>query len=228
MTWSAAFMTSKDDGITWSSPNYLPAGLFGPIRAKPILLSDGTVLAGSSIESFKTWTAWIDQSKDQGKTWAMHIPIEIYPSIYTQSSSEKNKPKGIIQPSLVDLGNQHIKMYCRSTMHIGKIVTADSYDNGKVWTKATTINLPNPNSGIDALVLKDHRILMVYNHTNSGRTPLNLAIGDDGNHFEKIYTLESTPGEYSYPAMIIDGDGVVHISYTWNRIKIKYCRLRIE
>ena len=43
---------------------------------------------------------------------------------------------------------------------------------------------------------------MVYNHTPRGRTPLNLAISDDGEHWTPWRTLESDPGEYSYPAMI--------------------------
>ena len=64
--------------------------------------------------------------------------------------------------------------------------------------------------------------LAVYNHTPRGRTPLNLAISKDGDHWTPLQTLESDPGEYSYPSMIQASDGAVHITYTWRRQKIKH------
>jgi predicted neuraminidase len=82
--------------------------------------------------------------------------------------------------------------------------------------------LPNPNSGIDAVTLKDGRHLLVYNHTAKGRTPLNLAISPDGTKWEAALVLESEPGEYSYPAIIQTRDGLVHITYTWKRQRVRH------
>ena len=86
----------------------------------------------------------------------------------------------------------------------------------------TATSLPNPNSGIDAVTLRDGRQLVIYNHTTRGRTPLNLAVSRDGSAWEAGMTLETAAGEYSYPAVIQTSDGLVHITYTWKRVRIKH------
>ena len=89
-------------------------------------------------------------------------------------------------------------------------------------------SLPNPNSGIDAVTLKDGRILIVYNHTDKGRSPLNLAVSKDGTTWNSFLALETEPGEFSYPAIIQAADGRVHTTYTWNRKKIKHVTVSLE
>jgi predicted neuraminidase len=111
--------------------------------------------------------------------------------------------------------------YCRSRQ--GQIVQTRSQDQGQSWTPPETVALPNPNSGLDGVTLADGRHALVYNHTQQGRTPLNLAIAaDDGMNWQPALVLESEPGEYSYPAIIQTGDGLLHITYTWRRERIKH------
>ena len=92
----------------------------------------------------------------------------------------------------------------------------------------TLLDVPNPNSGIDAVTLADGRHLLVYNHTPAGRSPLNVAVSSDGKEWQMAVTLESEPGEYSYPAIIQTRDGRVHITYTWKRQRIKHVVLDAE
>jgi predicted neuraminidase len=67
---------------------------------------------------------------------------------------------------------------------------------------------------------------VVYNHTNRGRSPLNVAISKDGKHWHQVLTLEDEPAkEFSYPAVIQTSDGLVHITYTWKRERIKHAVL---
>jgi predicted neuraminidase len=84
------------------------------------------------------------------------------------------------------------------------------------------IGLPNPNAGIDVVRLRDGRFVLIYNHTATGRSPLNLAVSRDGDHWTPFQALESDLGEYSYPAMIQGSDGNLHIAYTWRRERIRY------
>jgi predicted neuraminidase len=122
------------------------------------------------------------------------------------------------------MGGDRLRLYARSTSNIGAVCVADSLDRGVTWTSARPIELPNPNSGIDAVRLRDGRIVVAYNNTKSGRTPLNLALSKDGEHFQMFSVLEDEPGEYSYPAIIQGRDGDLHITYTWNRTRIRYVR----
>ncbi len=221
--WSAAREFSRDEGATWSAPEHLPAGLYGPIRAKPLVLKDGTILSGTSVESYESWACWIERSTDHGKTWTRLGPIAAPLSLASRAAA-KGEAHGIIQPSLVDMGGGHIRLYARSTSDIGRICRADSTDNGLTWGPVRTTELPNPNSGIDVVRLHDGRLVMVYNNTTSGRTPLNLAVSADGESWRNFYDLETDPGEYSYPALVQARNGDLLITYTWKRVKIRFVR----
>ena len=188
--WSAGRLSSRDNGKTWSPPEHLPAGIYGPIRNKPLVLSDGTIVSGTSVESYHAWTSWVERSTDNGENWTKHGPV-VYPGHVYAS----------IQPAIVPLPKEkdRLRMYVRTTGRIGKIAYADSSDAGRTWSILKPLELPNPNSGIDAVGLKDGRIVMVYNHTPKGRSPLNVAVSQDGLHFRPAFTLESEPGEFSIP-----------------------------
>jgi len=107
------------------------------------------------------------------------------------------------------------------------IWTAWSDDNGKTWGKMTLTALPNPSSGTDAVTLKDGRHLLVYNHTAKSRSPLNVAVSPDGKQWHAAAVLEndSAANGFSYPAVIQTSDGLVHITYTWKRLRIKHAVL---
>src|SRR5262249_47648968 len=104
----------------------------------------------------------------------------------------------------------------------GKVFETWSQDGGRTWGPLSLTALPNPNSGIDAVTLADGRHLIVYNHTARGRSPLNVAVSDDGKTWQAAAVLESEPGEYSYPAVIQSADGLVHVTYTWKRQPVKH------
>jgi predicted neuraminidase len=87
--------------------------------------------------------------------------------------------------------------------------------------------LPNNNSGIDALRLDDGRVLLVYNPVGKNwgaRTPLDLAVSvDNGMTWRTVAHLEDDPdqdSEYSYPAIVRTTDGIA-ICYTWQRERIR-------
>jgi predicted neuraminidase len=93
------------------------------------------------------------------------------------------------------------------------------------WSPMRATALPNPSAGVDAVRLRDGGALLVYNDTPRGRTPLNLAMSRDGRDWTNVLAFETGPGEYSYPAIIQARDGLVHVTYTWKRERIRHVTL---
>lgn len=217
-TWWGMMTTSMDGGISWSSPTRLPEGILGPIKNKPVELNDGTWLCPSSMESDEEeskWSVHFEWTEDRGKTWKRTKALN--DGVAVQA----------IQPSLLKLGEKHWLAIGRSRQD--RIFELESKDDGRTWSELRLGSLPNNNSGIDAVTLADSRHLIVYNHVKGTpgewggkRTPLNVALSKDGSRWEASAILESEPGEFSYPAVIQTTDGMVHITYTWNRKKIKH------
>jgi predicted neuraminidase len=210
-SWWGELITSEDEGQTWSKPRKLPEGILGPIKNKPIELADGTILSGVSTESkdvLSKWRVHFERSEDNGQTWTKTADVGF------------DKPIQAIQPSILALPKGQLQALGRSKS--GKIFSVLSSDHGKTWGKMALLDLPNPSSGTDAVTMSDGRHVLIYNHTAILRSPLNVAVSDDGKKWQAALTLESEPGEYSYPAVIQTKDGLLHFSYTWKRQRIKH------
>jgi predicted neuraminidase len=210
-TWTAGRRWSRDHGATWSAIEHLPAGLYGPIKNKPLLLPDGTIVSGTSVESYRSWSCWVERSSDNGKSWTRHGPIVAAASVSNQAeassqlaagSEDAARPHGIIQPAIVPAGGSRLRMFVRSTRSIGRICYADSSDGGVTWTEARPTSLPNPNSGIDAVGLRDGRIVLVYNHAEKERSPLNLAVSRRSRATDPGPDSGERARRVSYPAVI--------------------------
>lgn len=201
--------TSLDGGQTWSAPARLPGTIRGASKNKPVLLQDGTLLCPDNSSRLK-----FDRTRDYGQTWLA--------SAYTPSSEIS-----AVQPTILTYPDGRLQALARS--QTGSIITTWSSDNGLTWSALAPTSLPNNNSGIDAVTLADGRQLLVYNHQGvpagswgGPRTPLNVAISEDGTSWQAALVLEDESGEYSYPAVIQTADGRVHILYTWNRLRMKH------
>lgn len=212
-TWWGMLRTSGDDGRTWSDARRLPDGILGPIKNKPVQLPDGTLLAGSSTESRERPSAWrvhFERSRDGGVTWSAASPRARTGEAATDA----------IQPSILFYPDGRLQAVGRTRS--GRVFETWSSDSGQTWTDLSLTALPNPNSGIDAVTLRDGRHIIVYNHTAEGRSPLNVSVSRDGKTWDAALVLERDPGEYSYPAVIQTRDGRVHITYTWKRQRIRH------
>ena len=199
---------SEDNGQTFGAVINLPAGIMGPSKNKPIELSNGDILCPSTSRQMEI-------TSDFGTTWQ------------TRTVPNNAAYEGVIQPTVLQYPGGKLQAIFRTQED--NLAQSLSFDEGNSWSSLNLTSLPSNNSGIDAATLDDGCHLIVYNHSSipSGnwggpRTPLNLALTTNGTTWYAALVLEDEPGEYSYPALIQSDDGLVHIVYTWHRLRIKH------
>lgn len=96
-TWWGMTQSSMDNGRTWSSARRLPDGVLGPIKNKPVRLTEGTVIAGSSTESNdtpSTWRVHFEVTRDEGATWSTVRP----PAADTSREIDAIQPSILLHP----------------------------------------------------------------------------------------------------------------------------------
>lgn len=246
--WKSWTMTSSNGGVTWSDPEPLPApnDAHGPVRSKPLILTDGSMLAPDSRETEQNWIVRVDTSFDLGGSFpaSSKIPIRTVPKGDPKLLEQKAngilpdaiEGKGAIQPTLWTSAPGKIHALMRTTG--GYIFRSDSDDYGRSWCTAYNTGLPNNNSGID-IVKAENRLFLAMNPVGRDwgeRTPLVIMISsDNGATFRDFVTLEdmrydpklspepdgSPNAEFSYPAIVAKA-GKLHVTYTVCRRQIAY------
>ena len=210
--WWGLYKTSSDNGKTWSDAVEIPDNLLGPIKNKPERLSDGTILYPTSFETREKWDIYVEMSDQNLENWKK-VDID-------------NNGFNAIQPTILFHPGNKIQMLCRSKEK--RIVETWSSDNGKTWSPVEATTLVNNNSGIDAVTLKNGLQLLISNPIEKGRNKLDVKVSADGKTWFEMIVLEDQPkGEFSYPAIIEGKDGTIHITYTYNRVKVKYVHLKL-
>ncbi len=242
--WQTYYMTSTDEGKTWSESRELVAGDTsggrGPVKNKPILLADGkTIVAPASFEG-EVWDCFVDISQDNGISWVASglVPVR-RASFNIQMVDQPYEPhrcwgKGIIQPTLWESTDGNLHMLCRSTS--SAIMRSDSTDGGHTWSMAYESGLPNNNSGIDVVRLANGTLVLAYNpngnlpnYYKGPRTPLVLASSqDNGATWSHLLTLEDGPGGYAYPAIIELKNHHIAVTYTHKREQICFWDIEIS
>jgi predicted neuraminidase len=233
------YVKYSNDGHTFSKAEELVQGDVGgrgPVKNKPIIATNGDILAPASLEG-NTWDCFVDISHDNGKTWikSEFIPLRRigYNLLDTINDKHDCYGKGTIQPTLWESRRGVVHALMRSTSSV--IFRSDSYDGGKNWSLAYQSGLPNNNSGIDLVKTFQDELALVWNpvgnHPNyykGPRTPLILSASlDNGHSWETVFEFENTDGEYSYPAIVQKGDKL-YITYTWKRKNIVFWELTME
>lgn len=221
-------------GAIKNQPIWLPKGFRcanGTVLQKGRILSPSSKETGTATkEKAGQWRSFIEMSEDEGHTWALYGPVPFEPSVRT------------IQPTLLVHKDGRIQMLCRTARpkdehpELARMATSFSDDGGQTWTPMQLLeDVPNNNSGIDAVTMKDGTFALVYNPFSLVpgpdkplRNPTCIATSTDGIHWEHRLTLEDSPiSQYSYPSLLLDSSGTLHAIYTWRRQGIKYQKIKL-
>ncbi|AHG48692.1 glycosyl hydrolase (plasmid) [Rhizobium leguminosarum bv. trifolii CB782] len=96
-------------------------------------------------------TAAVLISRNGGESWQMHdIPDSI----------------GAVHMNILPLGGDKMIAFYRNRF-AESILSSRSSDGGETWSAPAPTELPNNNSSIQATILNDGAIAMVYNHSNA-------------------------------------------------------------
>ena len=144
---------------------------------------------------------------DWGTTWSCSAPI------IGQSN---------VQPSILQRKDHTLIAFFRDNgPPPQRIMQSESVDEGKTWTVAHDIVLPDPGAGLEAIILKSGRWVMINNDTENARHSLALSVSEDEGRtwiFKKhIEQAEDKPGygTFAYPSIIQAHDGKIHATYTF-------------
>lgn len=131
---------------------------------------------------------------------------------------------GAVQPALVRRRDGRIVAYMRDNGPAPKrVMVSESSDNGMTWTPARDTDIPNPGSSVEVISLRDGSWVMVLNDTEKGRQRLSVWLSEDeGRTWPHRRALEDqTKGGYSYPGVIQDSRGAIHVTYSHSVDKLQ-------
>lgn len=228
--WWGAVKTTNDQGRTWSERIWLPEvdreregnkvfepynhRAAGPVKNRPIVMPDGSLLCPSSTESGHGWKSHFEHYQADDWTGQKH-GVKVYGPIMSGRS---------IQPSFVILSEdkQHLGVFLRDDGY------AESKDGGKTWTKVLDSPIKT-SKGLHAVTTKNNIHFLVHNPSDK-RTPLSLSRSLDGKKWEVLIEDLWSDGSQSmdYPTIMQASDGKLHVVHTYGRNFIHHIVLDTE
>ncbi len=197
---------STDHGATWSDDRVLVDTVGWLPRNAPVTLKNRTLLLPLSGRVDGRYGSFALATTDNGKTWKRSGVI-----------------RGGSQPTMIERDDGSLLALMRNAP---RILRSTSSDGGRTWSRPKRSDLKNPGAGIAMTRLANGHAVLVFNDSESRRTPLSIARSTDGGEtWERPLKLEANPGEYSYPCVIQTSDGKIHVTYTYRRYGIKHVEM---
>ena len=224
-TWTTWLVTGNyvdSTLIIWDSPREVG---WGPVKNKPVMLSNGNMIAGLSYESYEAWLPVFVVYTQENKFVSQHIICN------SERPRRTINGVGMIQPTIWESDSNPGHVHAIMRTNVGVLYRTVSTDYGITWETPWAMDLPSNNSGIDLVKRLDGTLVMVWNPIYSPnisgkrRGVLSLIMSDNNGLTwtePRNPDLEVGRGEYSYPAIIEDDLGRLHITYTLHRKNIVY------
>ena len=200
----AAYALQYDKMIMEASKDEGKRSIGWMTRIKPLLLGNNKILLPLYSDGFNFSLVAI--SDDDGTTWHPSLPIV---------------GRGNVQPALVQKKDGTIVAYMRDNGDApSRVQISESVDSGMTWTAAQKSQIPNTAS-VEAYKLRDGKWAFIGNDIDDGRYQISLYLSDDEGktwkwktHLEKV---ERGEGSFSYPSMLQASDGMLYITYSYQK-----------
>ncbi|MCC5936125.1 MAG: exo-alpha-sialidase [Lunatimonas sp.] len=215
----AEYAPSYDDMIIEASKDSKKSSIGWMTRIKPLFLPSGRILLPLYSDGYNFSLAAI--SDDGGETWTPSLPIV---------------GRGPIQPAFARKSDGTIVAYMRDSGDApARVHKSLSKDNGYSWTVSEKTDIPNTAS-VELHALSSGHWAFLGNDVDDGRYRVALYLSDDeGESWKwKVYLEDGEKGQggHSYPSLVEDGKGNLHISYSFHeagdRKSIKYLRVNTK
>lgn len=188
-------------------------------RNHPTVLPSGRILLPLYSDGFNL--SLIGISDDLGESWRASGPIVGY---------------GPTQPTIVRRKDGGLVAYLRDEGNAPQRVQyATSSDNGETWSPSMDLDIPNPSSSLEVLVLQDGRWLMLCNDLEEGRHRLVVKLSSDEgatwSTTRQVEPADSDANSFEYPSILQSRDGLCHLSYTRKNSAgntIAHCVLNVD
>jgi predicted neuraminidase len=217
--WSGAsvnYKVSLDRGVTWTASRKMVLSPFlnltNNVKNKGIVLDDGSIVLPVYHEFIKKYSQMIRVRPD-----TYEVTYKIKKATYEHKA---------IQPSILPADEKGLVAFFRNMDRDEKkyILMAESNDLGNTWTGLQSTTLPHPNSGFDMIRLRNGTYLGAINKSFDNRDNLTLVISSDrGRTWKDLKVIENNPdNEYSYPSISRSEGGLYHMTYTYERKRVKH------
>lgn len=203
-------LMQSDDGEKWTKPRRLVTSPFFNIstlvRTRPVFLENNEIGLPISQESFVKFSEFLRLNAD-GKILMksrMPNPSTLQPAVLVENQKA---------------AHAFLRDHDENGLH--RVRHAKTGDGGTSWQALPPTDIPNINNSLAVLKLPSGAWLLVGNDNH--RDILSAWVSNDFGktwHFRRI--IEKGDGEYSYPFLLMDSDGRIHLSYTWRRQTIRH------
>ena len=217
---SISSVISDDEGLTWGQPQRL---ISSPLTNMSTLVKSPAISFADGRLGLPAYHEWIGRFGEL-------LRIEESQVIDKRRMSAG---RGAIQPVVFVDSTQNAGAFfrqTRSSSQVKQIPVSETKDAGQSWVTAKDLEIPNPNAALAALTLANGMKLMVLNNIEAGRYRLVMVMQEPhSQQWQVIQVLEDDASlvnglhrEFSYPFLISSNGEDAHLTYTWDRKKIRH------